>query len=59
MGSETGSSMTGEKIYEYDLDITGVTDYGLSMDAILSGSVPLPPQGLALTWPSREAAVAV
>ena len=48
MGSKEGISMTGEKIYEYDLDITGVTDYGMSMDAILSGSVPLPPQGARL-----------
>jgi hypothetical protein len=25
--------MRGEKIYEYDLDVTGVTDYGISLDA--------------------------
>jgi hypothetical protein len=37
--------MRGEKIYEYDLRITGVTDYGIAMDAILSGQVPIPPQG--------------
>ena len=29
--------MNGEKIYEYDLDITGVTDFGVSLEAILSG----------------------
>jgi hypothetical protein len=29
--------MRGEKIYEYDLDVTGMTDYGVSLDAILSG----------------------
>jgi hypothetical protein len=29
--------MRGEKIYEFDFDITGVTDYGVSMDAILAG----------------------
>lgn len=27
--------MRGEKIYEYDLDVTGMTDYGVSLDAIL------------------------
>src|ERR1019366_403250 len=37
--------MTGEKIYEYDLDITGVTDYGVSMEAILAGKEKIPPQG--------------
>ena len=38
--------MTGEKIYEYDLDVTGMTDYGVSLDDILSGKVPIPPQGV-------------
>ena len=37
--------MTGEKIYEYDLDITGVTDYGVSMESILAGKEMIPPQG--------------
>lgn len=37
--------MKGEKIYEYDLDVTGVTDYGISLDAILSGKEQVPPQG--------------
>jgi hypothetical protein len=40
--------MTGEKIYEYDLDITGVTDYGLTMEAVLSGQVAIPPQGVRI-----------
>lgn len=38
--------MKGEKIYEYDLDITGVTDYGVSLDAVLSGKETIPPQGV-------------
>jgi hypothetical protein len=29
--------MIGEKIYEYGLDVTGVTDFGVAMDAIVSG----------------------
>ena len=37
--------MTGEKIYEYDLDVTGITDFGLEMGAILSGQASVPPQG--------------
>lgn len=40
--------MRGEKIYEYELDITGVTDFGLTMEAVLSGHVPIPPQGVRI-----------
>ena len=37
--------MRGEKIYELDLHITRVTDYGVTMDAILSGKEKVPLQG--------------
>jgi len=37
--------MRGEKIYEYEFDITGVTDYGASMDAILANKEAIPLQG--------------
>jgi hypothetical protein len=37
--------MTGEKIYEYDLDVTGMTDFGVTLQAILSGQASVPPQG--------------
>jgi Protein of unknown function (DUF3237) len=40
--------MRGEKIYEYELDVTGVTDFGMEMGAALSGQFPLPPQGIRL-----------
>lgn len=40
--------MKGEKIYEYDLDVSGITDYGVSLDAILSGKEKLPPQGVRI-----------
>ena len=40
--------MRGEKIYEYDLDVTGLTDYGVSLEAILSGKEKVPPQGLRI-----------
>jgi hypothetical protein len=35
----------GEKLYQHDLNIKAVVDYGLSMDAILSGKERIPPQG--------------
>ena len=37
--------MKGEKIYEMELDLTGVTDYGVSLDAILTGKEMVPLQG--------------
>lgn len=40
--------MKGEKIYEYDLDVTGVTDYGVTLESILSGQVKVPPQGVRI-----------
>jgi hypothetical protein len=40
--------MKGEKIYEYDLDVSGITDYGVSLDAILSGKDKVPPQGIRI-----------
>jgi Protein of unknown function (DUF3237) len=39
------SSMRGEKIYEYDFDVAGMTDYGVSLEAILAGQETIPPQG--------------
>ena len=38
-------AMRGEKIYDFELDITGVTDYGVSMDAILAGQEAIPLHG--------------
>jgi hypothetical protein len=38
----TQNPAKGEKIYEYESDITGVTDYGVSMDAILAGKESVP-----------------
>ena len=37
--------MSYEKIFEYDLDITGVTDYGADMEALFSGQKSVPLQG--------------
>jgi hypothetical protein len=38
-------NLTNEPVYSYDLEITGVTDYGVQMPDILSGKTPIPPQG--------------
>jgi hypothetical protein len=37
--------MRGEKIYEYDLDVVKIADYGASLDAILTGKEKIPLQG--------------
>ena len=38
-------NLTDEPIYSCDLDITGVTDFGVQMPDILSGKTAIPPQG--------------
>lgn len=40
--------MKGEKIFEFSLDVTGVTDCGVTLDAVLSGKTSVPPQGIRL-----------
>ena len=37
--------MRGETIYQYTIDLTGTVDFGLDLNAVLSGEVPIPPQG--------------
>ena len=37
--------MRGEKIYECDFNITGVTDFGVALDELLSGKEKVPLQG--------------
>lgn len=37
--------MASEKIFEYDLDIVRVTDYGANMEAIFAGQENVPLQG--------------
>jgi hypothetical protein len=39
------TAMRGEKIYEFDLDLTGVTDFGVSMDEIIAGKKTVPLHG--------------
>jgi hypothetical protein len=35
----------GELLYEYTLKITGVTDYGISLEALMTRRVAIPPAG--------------
>lgn len=35
----------GEKIYEYEVAITGAVDFGVSLEALTAGQAPIPPQG--------------
>jgi hypothetical protein len=46
--------MPGELIYEYTIQPTGATSYGVpALDALLSGVADIPPQGPGTTSPSR------
>lgn len=35
----------GELIYEYTVAVTGITEFGASFAALLSGEAPIPPEG--------------
>lgn len=37
--------MRGEKIYEYEVDIVSMTDFGIELASLLDGSKPIPQQG--------------
>jgi hypothetical protein len=39
------TAMRGQKIYEMELDLTGITDYGITVDAILSRQAAVPLHG--------------
>lgn len=38
-------TMGGEEIYDQELDLTGVTDFGFSLDDLLTGRKAIPLQG--------------
>jgi len=42
--------MRGEKVYEYEVAITGATDFGVSLEAVLSGQAPMPPLGVRVDF---------
>lgn len=35
----------GELLYEYTLNITGLTEYGISLGQLMSGNLAMPPEG--------------
>jgi hypothetical protein len=35
----------GEVLYEYTVKLTGMTEYGVSFEALLAGTAPPPPEG--------------
>jgi hypothetical protein len=35
----------GELLYEYTLNITGLTEYGMNLGELMSGKVAIPPEG--------------
>jgi len=41
----TKTITAGELVYEADIQFTAMVEYGVSMDAISSGKMPLPPEG--------------
>lgn len=41
----TKTICTGELIYEADIQFTEMIEYGVSMQAISSGNIPIPPEG--------------
>ena len=43
--STPNPAMRGEKIYDMELDLTGVTEYGVSLGALLTGKEAVPLQG--------------
>lgn len=45
-GDQFGEDLRGELLYEYRGRLTGVTDYGVSMEDVLTGRAAPPPSGL-------------
>ena len=41
----TESINVGEQLYEYKVKFTGVTEFGVSMDALMAGKTAPPPEG--------------
>ena len=35
----------GELLYEYTAKVTGLTEYGVSFEALMAGTTPPPPEG--------------
>lgn len=48
MTTTAGTAPATERLYEVAAHITRMTDYGISLEAILSGQSPVPPEGAQL-----------
>ncbi len=42
------NAIAAEQLYEYDLQVTGMVEYGASLQPILAGATPPPPGGLRI-----------
>jgi hypothetical protein len=51
MESIMSSIDVGELLYEYTVQLTGMTDYGIALDALMSGQVAPPPEGARFDVP--------
>ena len=43
----------GDLLYEYTVNLIGVTDYGVTLESLMAGAAP-PPEGAGSTSGSRE-----
>jgi hypothetical protein len=41
----------GDLIYEYTVQLTGVTEYGVPLAGVLAGENPIPPEGARFDFP--------
>ena len=41
----------GELLYEYTAKLTGLTEYGVSFEALMAGTAPPPPEGARFDVP--------
>jgi len=47
----------GELLYEYTAKLTGFTEYGVSFEALLAGTIPPPPEGARFDLPFEGASI--
>ena len=40
-----GAIEVGELLYEYTVKLTGITEYGISLESLIAGTAVLPPEG--------------
>ena len=47
----------GELLYEYTVKLTGLTEYGVSFEALMAGTAPPPPEGARFDVPFEGASI--